>query len=126
MPLKMTLEPQEWFMVGDTKVVNIWNEKAKLRIDGAAPILRQAHTMSEQDTDTPAKRVYLAVQLLYLGMTSNPEKYFILVESLLKENPAAGDTVRKANEQVAAGSYYGALREYRKIIEPRTALDIGG
>jgi flagellar biosynthesis repressor protein FlbT len=126
MPLKMTLEPQEWFMVGDTKVVNIWNQTARLKIDGAAPILRQAHTMTEQDPDTPAKRVYLAVQLLYLGVTSNPEKYFVLVEALLKDNPSAGDTVRKANERIATGSFYGALREYRKLIELQAAADIAG
>ncbi|MDB5617000.1 flagellar biosynthesis repressor FlbT [Tardiphaga sp.] len=121
MPLKMNLEPQEWFMVGDTKVVNIWNETAKLKIDGAAPILRQAHTMSERDADTAAKRVYLAVQRLYLHVASTPEKYFVLVEALLKENPAASDTVRKANEVIAGGSFYGALREYRKLIERQAA-----
>ena len=116
MTLKMTLEPQEWLMVGDTKVVNIWNDTAKFKIDGAAPILRQAHTLSEQDADTTAKRVYLSVQLLYLGLTSNPDKYFRLVDALLKEHPAAGDAVQKANGQIASGSYYGALREYRKLI----------
>lgn len=121
MPLKMTLEPQEWFMVGDTKVVNIWNDTAKFKIEGAAPILRQAHMMSEKDTDTAAKRVYYAVQLLYLGVTPTPAKYFLLVEALLKEHPAAGDTVWKANLNIAKGSFYGALREYRELINRQTA-----
>jgi flagellar protein FlbT len=116
MPLKMTLEPQEWLMVGGTRVVNIWNETSKFRIDGAAPILRQAHAISEGDADTPARRVYYCVQKLYLGINASPDEYFGLVETLLAESPSAGEAVQKANTQIANGSLYGALREYRKLL----------
>jgi flagellar biosynthesis regulator FlbT len=117
MALRMTLKPQEWFMVGNTRVVNIWDDKVKLKIDGAAPILRQAQTMCDQEADTSAKRVYLAVQRLYLHLRTTPEDYFVCVDALLKENPAASVTVAKANAQIAEGSYYDALREYRKLCE---------
>jgi flagellar protein FlbT len=116
MPLKMTLEPQEWLMVGDTRIVNIWNETSKFKIDGAAPVLRQAHTISKDDADTPAKRVYYSMQKLYLGIDSCPDEYFGLVKTLLAECPSAAETVQKANTQIANGSFYGALREYRKLL----------
>jgi flagellar protein FlbT len=119
MTLKLTLEPQEWFMVGGSKVVNVWSETAKLRIDGAGPILRQAHTQSEPDADTPAKLVYLAVQGLYLGLTSDLEGYFSSVELLLLENPSTRDVVNRANSQIAAGAFYHALREYRTLLGPQ-------
>lgn len=117
MTLKMTLVSQEWLMVGDTKVVNISTEIAKFKIDGAAPILRQAHTMSELDTDTAAKRVYLALQMLYLGQAEATEPYFSAVDVLLEQCPSAIAVVQNANRQIAGGSYYGALREYRKLIQ---------
>jgi flagellar protein FlbT len=117
MPLKMTMEPQEWLMIGDTRVVNIHPLQAKFSIDGAAPILRQAHTIAESDADTPAKRVYLSVQCLYLGTTEDPKPYFAAVEALLQTDPSASDVVHKANSKIASGSFYGALREYRKLVE---------
>jgi flagellar protein FlbT len=113
----MTMEPQEWLMIGDTRVVNIHPMQAKFSIDGAAPVLRQAHTMAETDVDTPTKRVYLAVQGLYLGVTADPRNYFAAVEALLEAAPSAADVVQKANSKIASGSFYGALREYRKLLK---------
>jgi flagellar protein FlbT len=117
MPLKMTLKPQEWLMVGGTRVVNISDEAAEFRINGAGPVLRQAHTLCEADADSAVKRVYLSVQMAYLGTTSNLDHYFRLVRNLLVERPETGDTVCKANVHISNGSYYDALREYRKLIE---------
>ncbi|MGM4903774.1 flagellar biosynthesis repressor FlbT [Tardiphaga sp. 866_E4_N2_1] len=117
MPLKMTMEPQEWLMIGDTRVVNIHPLQAKFSIEGAAPVLRQAHTMADADANTPAKRVYLSVQSLYLGVTVDPKPYFSAVEALIRADPSAMDVVEKANRKIASGSFYGALREYRKLVE---------
>jgi flagellar biosynthesis regulator FlbT len=117
MPLKMKLEPQEWLMVGGTRVVNVCDQPAKFNIDGAGPVLRQTHTLSELDADNSAKRVYLSVQMAYLGLTSNLDGYFSLVQDLLIERPETGSVVQTANTHLSKGSFYGALREYRKLIE---------
>jgi flagellar biosynthesis regulator FlbT len=117
MPLKMTLEPQEWVMLGGTRVVNIWDETAKFDIGGAGPVLRQEHTLSESDADDTAKRVYLSVQMAYLGLTSSLDRYSSLVQDLLVQRPETSDVVQKANAQISNGSFYGALREYRKLIK---------
>ncbi len=117
MPLKITMEPQEWLMIGDTRVVNIHPEQAKFLVDGAAPILRQAHTMDARAANTPAKRAYLAVQRLYLGLSTDMVEYQRTVSDLLADSPASKDTVLKANIQMSKGSLYGALREYRKLLD---------
>jgi len=118
MPLKLTLESQEWLMIGDTKVVNIYPSQAKISIDGAAPILRGVHVMQANEADTAAKRAYLAVQRLYLGITDEVTEYQRAALALLADMPASKAVVMKANNQMAKGSIYGALREYRKLVEP--------
>ncbi|WP_398464783.1 flagellar biosynthesis repressor FlbT [Tardiphaga sp.] len=113
----MTVEPQEWLMIGTTKVVNIGLETAFLQIEGAAPVLRQAHTMTVERATTPANKTYLAVQRLYLGETTEMSEYHQAATNLLKDLPGLEETVSKANRQMAKGSVYGALREYRKLID---------
>lgn len=117
MPLKMTIEPQDWFMIGNTKVMNIHPDQAKILIDGSAPVLRGAHFLETDQADTAAKQVYLAVQRLYLGLTEAMTEYQVAESALLRESPAAEPVVRKASKQIARGSVYGALREYRNLIE---------
>ena len=116
MALHMTLEPQEWLMVGSTRVVNIRDEPVKFHIDGAGPILRQAHTLSEPMNNSAAERVYLSVQKAYLGVEPALDRYFSLVQDLLIERPESRDVVQAANVHISKGSFYGALREYRKLV----------
>lgn len=108
-------------MIGGTKVVNIHPEQAVFFVDGAGPVLRQAHTLSAEAADTSAKRAYLAVQRLYLGITTDRVEYQAAVSALLREAPASKDIVLKANMQMAKGSAYGALREYRKLLDSPAA-----
>jgi hypothetical protein len=116
MPLKMIVEPQEWLMIGGTRVVNIHPEQATFFVDGSGPVLRQAHTLSEEMADTAAKRAYLAVQRLYLGMATDMSEYQVAASALLQKVPSSKEVVLKANVQMAKGSVYGALREYRKLL----------
>lgn len=103
-------------MIGDTRVVNIYPGQAKISLEGAAPILRGEHVMRIEDADTAAKRAYLAVQRFYLGMTKGTSEYHLVASELLQTKPACKETVLKANTQLAKGAVYGALREYRKLI----------
>jgi flagellar biosynthesis regulator FlbT len=116
MPLKMTLEPQEWLMIGGTKVVNIHPNQATFTMEGAGPVLRQAFTMAASEADTSAKRTYFAVQRLYLGLTSDMAEYQRAASELLRDVPTSQEVVVRANTQIANGSLYGALSQYRKLL----------
>jgi flagellar protein FlbT len=119
MPLKMTMESQEWLMIGDTRVINVHPLQARFSIEGAAPILRQAFVMDETLADNAAKRAYLVVQRLYLGVSQDMTEYQKAVGELLAAEPASKEVVLKANMQMAKGSLYGALREYRKLVDTK-------
>jgi flagellar protein FlbT len=116
MPLKMTMEPQEWLMIGATRVQNIHPEQAKFSIEGAAPVLRQAHTLTAVEATTPAKRAYLAMQRLYLGLSDDHSEYRSAAAELSREVPSSRETVLRANIKLSKGATYGALRDLRSII----------
>jgi len=118
MALKVKMMPYERIFIGSTTVTNCWSEPAKFTIEGCAPVLRQAHAMLEERADTTLKRLYLCVQKLYLGCDgATSAQYFELVAALLAEMPQAAATVAQANAEIANGSYYGAIREYRKLLD---------
>ena len=64
MGLKIELKPGERVMLGDCVITNP-DQRTRLLVEGSAPILREKDIMTESRADTPAKRIYLAVQLMY-------------------------------------------------------------
>ena len=77
-------------IVGNVVITNSEN-RARFFIDGHAPILREKDILTPETADTPAKLVYLAVQLMYLSpdpMAHHPT-YFSLVRDILTTMPSA-------------------------------------
>lgn len=67
MALKVELKPHERIIIGNCVVTNT-DQRARLLIDGDnVPILREKDIMTPETADTPAKLVYLAVQLMYIS-----------------------------------------------------------
>ncbi|MFL4980399.1 MAG: flagellar biosynthesis repressor FlbT, partial [Xanthobacteraceae bacterium] len=64
MALKVELKPGERILIGQSVITN-HDQRARFLIEGNAPILRQKDIMTVDQADTPAKRIYLAVQLMY-------------------------------------------------------------
>ena len=71
MGLKVELKAGERFILGDCLVTN-GNQRTRLLIEGNAPILREKDIMTTAQANTPAKRIYLAVQLMYTSRRPAP------------------------------------------------------
>ena len=65
MSLKVELKPGERLIVGNCVITNS-DQRTRLFIEGKSPILREKDILSPATADSPAKRIYLAVQLMYL------------------------------------------------------------
>ena len=65
MSLKVELKPGERMIIGNCLITNA-DQRTRLYIDGRTPILREKDILSPATADSPAKRIYLAVQLMYL------------------------------------------------------------
>ncbi|WP_428524189.1 flagellar biosynthesis repressor FlbT [Roseibium sp.] len=118
MALKVELKPGERIIIGESVITND-NQRTRLFIEGEAPILREKDILTPETADTPAKRVYLAVQLMYLStdLERVKESYFTLVNDIVKAAPSTIPYVTRVSNSIISGSFYKALKEARKLIE---------
>jgi flagellar protein FlbT len=117
MALKIELKPGERIIIGECVVTNT-DQRTRLLVDGSAPILREKDIMTAERADTPAKRIYLAVQLMY---TSNDPRahhdlYFALVRDIVEAAPSMWPLIESINNKILTGELYKALKDAKKLI----------
>lgn len=118
MALKVEIKPREKIIVGDALITND-GHRARLYIEGDAPILREKDIIRPADADTPCKKIYLLIQLMYLAKDprEHHELYFEIVGDVQKAAPSTMHLIDRINNQILTGSYYKALKEAKKLIE---------
>ncbi|MEQ8282827.1 MAG: flagellar biosynthesis repressor FlbT [Parvibaculum sp.] len=123
MALKVELKPGERFILGDSVITND-DQRTRLFIEGDAPILREKDILRAADADTPCKRVYLLVQMMYLSPDPRPhhEIYFQIVKDVAEAAPSTRPHLDAINSKILTGEMYKALKEARKLIEYERGL----
>jgi len=117
MGLKVELKAGERFILGDCLVTN-GNQRTRLLIEGDAPLLREKDIMTAAQADTPAKRIYLAVQLMYTARDPrlHHDTYFILMRELVQAVPSAWPHIVAVSNHILAGEMYKALKSAKALI----------
>jgi flagellar protein FlbT len=117
MALKVELKPNERIIIGSAVIRN-GEQRTRFFIEGEAPILREKDILTATTADTPAKRIYLAVQLMYLqnDLSSHNEIYFPLVRDFLQAAPSAMLLIADVNNHILNGDLYKALRSAKKLV----------
>ena len=117
MALKVELKPNERILIGESVITNC-DHRTWLVIEGASPILREKDILTSRRASTPAKRIYLAVQLMYISRDPRVqhELYFALVRQIVEAAPSTWRYVENINNQILMGNLYKALKEARKLI----------
>ena len=123
MALKVELKPGERLIVGECVITNA-DQRTRLLIDGHAPILREKDILTTKTADTPAKRIYLAVQLMYLAKDPqiHHDIYFKLVREILHAAPSMWPGIESINNHILTGEMYKALKDAKKLIAYETEL----
>jgi flagellar protein FlbT len=116
--LKIELKPNERVMLGDCVVTN-HGQRTRLTIDGKVTILRESDIMTLPEADTPARRIYLAVQFIYISKEprEHVELYQRLAQDMLRAMPASRPFIERIDGRIANGDLYKALKEARKLID---------
>ncbi len=117
MSLKVELKPGERIILGECVVTNA-DQRTRLAIDGDVPILREKDILTPETADTPAKRIYLAVQLMYTSRDPRPhhEIYFSLVRETFTAAPSTWTYIEAINNHILTGEMYKALKAAKKLI----------
>lgn len=118
MALKVELKPGERVIIGDCVITND-DQRTRFLVEGTAPILREKAIMTPARADTPAKRIYLAVQMMYLSNDPRAyhDVYFKLVREIMQAARSTGPLIESINNQILTGNIYKALKETDKLIQ---------
>lgn len=118
MSLKVELKPGEKLIIGNCVVTNS-DQRTRLFIDGKAPILREKDILTPTTADSPAKRIYFAVQLMYIDedVERLRKDYFKLINDLVTAAPSTIQLVDEINNEILTGELYKALKAAKKLIQ---------
>jgi len=119
MPLKIVLKPGEKAVINQAVIQN-GGEKAELIVQNKASILRERDIMTEAEADTPAKKIYFVVQLLYMFPDKEQkyqDEFSRLIKQFVNAVPSSTALVLDIGKQIVIGDVYGALKLCRKLVK---------
>lgn len=130
MPLKLTLRPNEKVLVGTAVIAN-GPAKAEIVVLNRVPVLRQKDIISEDEADTPAKQLYVAILHMYVE-PAEERKYHKLYFHLLRQLIEMAIDVRivdlmvDISRRIVEGDHYRALKLCRKLIQYESEVSSNG
>ncbi len=131
MPLKLSLKPGERFVLNGAVVEN-GDRRSTLVLQNRASVLREKDIMQAQDANTPARRIYFPIMMMYLDQGKNGAYYEEFVLRMTEfmgvlSNPRIMAECVSVSRDVMAGDYYKALNRCRKLIDYETErlADVG-
>ena len=118
MALKIELKPGERIILGQAVITN-GDTRTRLVVEGEAPILREKDILAAKEANTSAKRIYLAVQLMYLAQDplKIQDDYIELVKEFLNAVPSSFPIIEEINNHILTGSIYKALKAAKQLID---------
>ena len=119
MGLKITLKPKERMIIGGAVITN-GDSKCNLIIENKVPLLRDKNILNEEEANTPARRIYFVIQLMYIdeeNLTTHHKKYWDLASAFIQAAPSALGMIKQISEHIVSNRYYMALKLAGKLIE---------
>ena len=123
MPLRVELKPFERIVIGETVLINSGTRTSFL-VDGEAPILREKDTVTAETANTPVKRLYFCVQMMYLknDIPRYRTAYLGFLKDMREAFPGSRDALDIVNSHISGGALYKALKEIRKLMKREDEL----
>lgn len=120
MALKLSLKPDEKLVINGAVIANA-DRRTTLIVHNKASILREKDIMQEENVDTPAKRIYFPIMLMYMdqGETDKYYEEFVLRMTEFMSvitTPAAIENCVKISRDVMDRNYYRALINCKKLL----------
>jgi flagellar protein FlbT len=121
LPLKLSLKPGEKFVLNGAVVQN-GDRRGVLVLQNKASVLREKDIMQPSEVNSPARRIYFPVMMMYLDEANAQAFYDEFVRRLSEfmgviSNPDILAECVSCSKHVLARQYYKALMGARKIVE---------
>ena len=121
MPLKLSLKPGERFVLNGAVVQN-GDRRGVLVLQNKASVLREKDIMQEEQANTPARRIYFPVMMMYLD-EGNADRYYDEFVRRLTEfmgvisNPSVLADCVNISKHCMSREFYKALLLCRKVMD---------
>ncbi len=120
MPLKLTLKPYEKALIGNAVIAN-GGSKAEIVVMNTVPVVRERDVLTEEEADTPAKRIYFIILSMYADSRKEAQyhkTYFRLIREFIdaSHNEKVLDMIVDMSQKILSNSHYQALKICRKLI----------
>lgn len=121
MPLKLSLRPGERFVLNGAVVQN-GDRRSVLVLQNKASVLREKDIMQAEEANTPVRRIYFPVMMMYLD-EANADRYYDEFVRRMTEfmsviaNPQILGECVNISRHCMAREYYKALMLCRRLIE---------
>lgn len=118
MALTIVIKPREKLIIGGAVITN-GGSKTELTVENNVPILRGKDIMSLSEADSPCKRIYFAIQLMYVdqeNLAEHHKSFWELAGDVAKAAPSRKPALREISDNVLNKRYYQALKTTRKLI----------
>jgi len=120
MPLKLSLKPNERFVVNGAVLQN-GDRRAVMLLQNKASILREKDIIQPEDANTPARRIYFPIMMMYLDPAEAGGLYdeFVLRLHEFMGAIRSTDILKECvslSREVMAADYYKALIRCRKLL----------
>lgn len=118
MPLKLEFKSGEKLMINGAVIENVGGN-AKLLVHNNAAILRNKEVLSETDEVTPAARVYLALQCVYMFPDQSDrymKKFGEYLNDYVQACPSAKPIAEEIQDTISEGKIYKALKKTHELI----------
>jgi flagellar protein FlbT len=119
MALKITLKPHEKLIIGGAVIEN-GGARSVFLVENDVPLLREKDIMSLKEADSPCKRIYFAIQLMYVdekNLVEHHNAYWKLVRDVVNAAPSTLALIDQISDNILNGRYYQALKLTQKLIE---------
>jgi flagellar protein FlbT len=121
MPLKLSLKPGEKLVINGAVVTN-GDRRASLVLQNKASVLREKDILQREDANSPARRIYFPIMLMYLdetGADQHYEEFAVRMTEFMNAvtNPEALAGCVAVSKDVMSGNFYKALNRCRKLIQ---------
>ena len=121
MPLKLSLKPGEKFVLNGAVLAN-GDKRISLVIQNKACVLREKDIMQAEEANSPARRIYFPVMMMYLdeaGAGAFHDEFIRRLQEFMGaiSNPDILAECVNVSKHVLQREYYKALVLCRKLIE---------
>lgn len=129
MSLTISLKPREQVVIGGAVVCNDEDKRIRLTIKNNVIILREKDVLKPEEVDTPCKRLYFSIQLMYIdpeNVSDYHKVYWKDAEDIVKAAPSCCGIIEKMSKFIVAADYYKALKQCKELIQyERKLLNCG-